>query len=57
MQDIVITGAARTPIGAFMGALSSVPADQLGTTAIVEALSRCKHRPPPTSPRSSSARY
>ena len=45
MQDIVITGAARTPIGAFMGALSSVPADQLGTAAIVEALSRCNTDP------------
>ena len=45
MQDIVITGAARTPIGAFGGALSSVPASELGTAAITEALSRCKVDP------------
>jgi len=44
-MDIVITGAARTPIGAFGGALSSVPATELGTAAIVEALSRCKVDP------------
>jgi len=45
MQDIVITGAARTPIGAFGGALSSVPASELGTAAVTEALSRCKVDP------------
>ena len=45
MQDIVITAAARTPIGAFGGALSSVPASELGTAAIGEALSRCKTDP------------
>ena len=45
MTDIVITAAARTPIGAFGGALSSVPASELGTAAIVEALSRCKVDP------------
>ena len=31
MTDVVIVGAARTPIGAFNGALSSVPATYLGT--------------------------
>ena len=45
MQDIVITAAARTPIGAFGGALASVPASELGTAAIAEALSRCKVDP------------
>jgi len=40
MNDIVITGAARTPIGSFSGALSSVPATELGAVAITEALKR-----------------
>ncbi|MGQ7844156.1 acetyl-CoA C-acetyltransferase [Granulosicoccus sp. 3-233] len=40
MNDIVITGAARTPIGSFLGALSSVSAVDLGATAIEEALKR-----------------
>ena len=34
--------AARTPVGAFLGGLSSVPADQLGATVIQEALARAK---------------
>ena len=40
MNDIVITGAARTPIGSFLGTLSSVPAQELGAAAITEALKR-----------------
>ena len=40
MTDVVITAAARTPIGAFNGSLSSVPASTLGQAAIVEALKR-----------------
>ena len=40
MNDIVIASAARTPIGAFNGALSSVSASTLGEVAIVEALKR-----------------
>ncbi len=40
MNDVVITGAARTPIGSFGGALASVSASELGTIAIKEALSR-----------------
>ena len=40
MSDIVIASAARTPIGAFSGALSTVPATELGQIAITEALSR-----------------
>ncbi len=40
MNDIVITGAARTPIGSFLGALSSVSAVDLGAAAITEALKR-----------------
>ncbi|WP_337998323.1 acetyl-CoA C-acetyltransferase, partial [Oleispirillum naphthae] len=42
MTEIVIAGAARTPIGTFNGALSTVPAHQLGKIAIVEALLRAK---------------
>jgi len=42
MTDVVIASAARTPIGAFNGGLSSVPAHYLGQTAIVEALRRAK---------------
>ena len=41
-MDIVITSAARTPIGSFNGALASVPAHDLGKVAIVEALKRSK---------------
>ncbi|MCW2237613.1 acetyl-CoA C-acetyltransferase [Azospirillum canadense] len=42
MTEVVIAGAARTPIGSFNGALSSVPAHYLGEVAIREALSRAK---------------
>ena len=38
--EVVIVGAARTPVGSFSGALSSVPAHQLGATAIKAALER-----------------
>jgi len=42
MTDIVIAGAARTPIGAFLGGLAPLPAHALGTIAIREALIRAK---------------
>jgi acetyl-CoA C-acetyltransferase len=42
MTDVVIVSAARTPIGAFNGALSSLPAHALGKVAIGAALSRAK---------------
>jgi acetyl-CoA C-acetyltransferase len=42
---IVIAAAARTPVGSFNGALSSVPAHELGRFAIVEALKRAKVAP------------
>ena len=42
MTDVVIVSAARTPIGAFNGALSTLPAHELGKIAIVEALRRAK---------------
>jgi acetyl-CoA C-acetyltransferase len=38
MKEIVILGAARTPIGSFMGTLSSLPAPRLGAVAIKCAL-------------------
>ena len=45
MTDVVIVGAARTPIGAFSGALSSLPAHLLGKIAITAALTRAKVAP------------
>jgi acetyl-CoA C-acetyltransferase len=39
-DDIVIVSAARTPVGAFNGALASLPAHELGKVAIAEALKR-----------------
>jgi acetyl-CoA C-acetyltransferase len=40
MTDIVILSATRTPLGAFQGALSSVPASRLGAAAIKGAVAR-----------------
>jgi acetyl-CoA C-acetyltransferase len=40
MSEIVIASAARTPVGSFNGALSSVPAHYLGQIAIQAALER-----------------
>ena len=45
MIDVVITSAARTPIGSFNGALSSVPAHTLGAAAIKAALERAQIDP------------
>jgi acetyl-CoA C-acetyltransferase len=39
-REVVIVGAARTPIGAFQGALSKLTAPQLGAIAIKAALER-----------------
>jgi acetyl-CoA C-acetyltransferase len=39
-DDIVIVSAARTPVGSFNGALSDVPAHELGRVAIEAALGR-----------------
>jgi len=39
-DEIVIVGAARTPVGSFNGSLSSLPAHQLGEVAIRAALER-----------------
>ena len=43
--DIVIVGAARTPVGSFNGAFANVPAHELGATAIKAALERAKVAP------------
>ncbi|MBT4906734.1 MAG: acetyl-CoA C-acetyltransferase [Rhodospirillaceae bacterium] len=40
MSDVVIAGAARTPVGAFNGALAGLSAAELGTVAISNALER-----------------
>ncbi len=39
-NKVVIVSAARTPIGSFMGSLSSIPAPKLGSTAIKGALEK-----------------
>src|SRR5947207_6617592 len=39
-DDVVIVGAARTPVGSFNGALAGVPAHQLGKVAIEAAMAR-----------------
>ena len=39
-DDVVIVSATRTPVGAFNGAFASVPAHELGKTAIKAALDR-----------------
>ena len=45
MSDIVIVSAARTPVGSFLGALSSLPAHELGAVAIKAALERAGVNP------------
>src|SRR5689334_2379209 len=40
--DVFIVGAARTPIGKFLGGLSSLKASDLGALAIREALKRAQ---------------
>lgn len=44
-REIVIAGAARTPVGSFNGALASLPAHMLGAAAVGAALDRAKTRP------------
>ena len=43
--DVVIVSAARTPVGSFLGGLSSLPASKLGEVAIKAALERAGVRP------------
>lgn len=45
MKEVVIVAAARTPIGSFMGSLSTVPAPKLGAIAIKGALEKIKLDP------------
>jgi len=45
MQEVVIVSAVRTPIGCFMGALSAIPAPELGAIAIKGALGRINLKP------------
>ncbi|MGQ3354558.1 MAG: acetyl-CoA C-acetyltransferase [Phreatobacter sp.] len=44
-EDVVIVGAARTAVGSFNGALSSLPAHELGAVAIKAALERANVKP------------
>jgi acetyl-CoA C-acetyltransferase len=44
-DDIVIVGAVRTPVGAFNGALGTVPAHELGKVAIKAAIDRAGVEP------------
>ncbi|MCM4151221.1 acetyl-CoA C-acyltransferase [Arenibacter sp. N53] len=45
MKDVVIVSAARTPIGSFMGSLSTITAPELGAIAIKGALNKIKLDP------------
>ncbi|WP_273567505.1 acetyl-CoA C-acyltransferase [Maribacter halichondriae] len=45
MKEVVIVSATRTPIGSFMGALSTVPAPKLGAVAIKGALEKIDLNP------------
>lgn len=40
MREVVIAGAARTPIGSFNGSLSTVSAVDLGVVSVKEALKK-----------------
>jgi acetyl-CoA C-acetyltransferase len=42
MKDVVIAGAARTPMGGFQGALTPLTAAELGGAAIKAAMSGAK---------------
>tara|TARA_R110002126_G_scaffold124451_4_gene266553 strand:- start:65052 stop:66227 length:1176 start_codon:yes stop_codon:yes gene_type:complete len=45
MKDVVIVSVARTPIGSFMGSLSTIPATKLGAIAIKGALEKINLNP------------
>lgn len=45
MEEVVIVAVARTPIGSFMGSLSSIPATKLGAIAIKGALNKINLAP------------
>ena len=45
MKEVVIASVARTPIGSFLGTLSSTPAPKLGAVAIKGALDKINLKP------------
>ena len=45
MKEVYIVSAARTPMGSFMGSLSTIPATQLGSVAIKGALDKIQLNP------------
>ena len=45
MKEVVIVSVARTPIGSFMGSLSTIPAPELGAIAIKGALDKININP------------
>jgi len=45
MKEVVIVSAVRTPIGSFLGSLSSIPATELGSIAIKGALDKINLKP------------
>lgn len=45
MKEVVIVSVARTPIGSFLGTLSSIPAPKLGSVAIKGALDKINLKP------------
>ena len=45
MNEVVIVSVARTPIGSFMGSLSTIPAPKLGAIAIKGALNKINLKP------------
>ena len=45
MKEVVIVSAARTPIGSFLGSLSTIPATKLGSIAIKGAMDKINLKP------------
>ena len=39
-EEVVFVGAARTPVGAYLGDLKTVPVDELGVISLTEAAKR-----------------
>ena len=44
-KEVVIVSVARTPIGSFLGSLSTIPAPKLGAIAIKGALAKINLKP------------
>ena len=45
MEDIVIVSAVRTPVGKFGGSLAKIPATELGSIVVREAIARAGLQP------------